>query len=115
MRDSSWALVSLFFKEFLACCGVAGLKQRLTPPSPTWALTWDLSASHHVSCLPGELCKHQAVGFLPLWVASDNSSPSFPNVSPWALSRFKGDTLRAAAVQTLALASPIISVGGLLP
>lgn len=101
-----------FVKEFLACCGIVGANQRLTPTPPPWAPTWECSWGAHDSWLAGEHCKLQVVGFLPCPVASHNSNPPFPMaLGAFLIQRM----LKAAAEQPLALASPTVSVGGLLP
>lgn len=101
-----------FVKEFLVCCRIVGVNQIHIPPPSPWAPTWDCSSSLHDSWLAGEYCKLQAAGFLPCPVASHNSSPSFPkSLGAFLIQRMP----KAAAEQPLALASPTVSVGGLLP
>ena len=93
-----------------------------------WSKMETHTAVSHLSTHLGPQCKSSRLltsrwalsapdsWFSPLHsVASGNSSPSFPDVSPWVPSWSEGSTLGAAAEPTLALTSPVGSVGGLLP
>lgn len=96
-----------FVKELLACCGIAGANQRSTSPPPPWAPTWGCSS---VLMTPGTVISRQSQLSPALWLLT---IAILLSLSPWVFPDPKD--AQGCAEQPLALPSPTVSVGGLLP